>query len=83
MTASVLFSASVTEKTVGCESIQNLNKAHELIGTKHFIKFLVMGRCQVLQKDSKVKVLGENNDFLKITPLNQRELWVKKETISQ
>lgn len=73
--------ATIKGKTVGCESISNLEKAQELQGTKHFIKFLVMGKCQVLQQDSSITLLNKKDNFYKIRSFNQRELWIAKSAV--
>ncbi len=81
-----LFATTVTTKTVGCELQENVDAAYYLWennGSKGFIKFIIRNQCEVLQLDRKVKIIGEEGDYYKVTPTNMRELWVRKAVITK
>jgi uncharacterized protein YgiM (DUF1202 family) len=42
-----------------------------------------MGKCQVLQKDSVVTIINQQNKQYQIRALNRRELWINKSFVSK
>ena len=82
----VAFGASVTKKSVACEVKENVERAYflwENNGSKGFIKFMTRNQCQLLFQDAKVDILEEGKVYYKVTPVNLRELWIRKEAVAK
>ena len=80
------YGAAIIKKTVGCEVKDNVERAYYLWkhnGSKGFIKFMTLNQCQILFQGAKINILDENGNYLKVTPVNLRELWVRKGVVSK
>ena len=78
--------ATITQKSVGCEVNENVERAYYLLehnGSKGFIKFMTLNQCQILFQGAKIDILEEDDAYSKITPVNLRELWVRKEVVAK
>ncbi len=86
MLSVTVFAASVNKKAVACELQENVESAYflwENNGSKGFIKFMTRNQCELLHQDAKVEVVGEEGNYYKVTPVNLRELWIRKEVITK
>ncbi len=81
-----LFAASVNKKAVACELKENVESAYflwEKNGSKGFIKFMTRNQCELLHQGAKVEIVGEEDNYYKVIPINLRELWIRKEVITK
>jgi len=78
--------ATISKKTVGCEVKENVERAYYLWehnGSKGFIKFMTLNQCQILFQGAKIDILDKDETYLKVAPVNLRELWVRREVVAK
>ena len=84
--ATLISASTINTKSVGCEVQENVEKAYYLWehnGSKGFIKFMTLHQCELLHVNAKLKIVDEEGSYYKVTPVNLRELWVKKEVVTK